>query len=68
VHLFGFIIRIYRDARSHECQILGEFQTAFHVVKFYSVRDRSKGLENLFRERVQSQGVQCRLNLGHTSP
>ena len=37
MHFVGFVIRIYHDERASECQILGEFQTSFHVVKFFSV-------------------------------
>jgi hypothetical protein len=39
VHLIGFIIRIYHDARSSECQIIAElFQKILNVLdmKFHS--------------------------------
>jgi hypothetical protein len=32
VHLVGFIIRIYHDARSSECQILSSVRTIFRVI------------------------------------
>ena len=38
MHLVGFIIRIYHDARSSECQILRSHEGLYHVGVFHSER------------------------------
>jgi hypothetical protein len=47
VHLVGFIIRIYHDARSSECQILFHgFNTVFNLDAPHSVEGRG-GIKQL---------------------
>ena len=54
MHLGGFIIRIYHDARSHECQILSGVSASYTKP---DVQSRFFGLSQLCSLSFRSSGI-----------
>ena len=51
-HLVGFIIRIYHDARSSECQIVGLYSQNFHRCIYMCNKHQARDSENFVCSRL----------------